>query len=121
METKDITKRVNIPSHWIIAGQEEIYTIVARHYGIDPESLKLKVRSRIVVEPRQLAMCVMFFQHRYSYAQIGAIMGGFDHCTVMHAIKTVQNIYQTDPRFKTICDAVNQQTIAHPTFPFSKN
>ena len=45
----------------------------------------------------------MFFAKSYtknSLATIGAQIGGKDHATVLHACKTVNNLIETDKRFK---------------------
>lgn len=40
------------------------------------------------------------FERFYSLKGIGSFCGGFDHATVLHAIKTVNNDMETDPVYK---------------------
>lgn len=106
-----------LPSYWIFAGQEDLHVIVAKHYGIEPDCLKMKTRKRIVVEPRQVAMAIMVHQHRHTLEQIGEIMGGFDHATVTHAVKIVRHLYESYPAKRKLLDDINQQTLCDPAFP----
>ena len=67
---------------------------------MDIETLQSKTRKRHIVQARQLAM---FFAKKYtkaSLASIGSQIGKRDHATVLHACKTVDNLYVTDKQFK---------------------
>ena len=60
-----------------------------------------KTRKREVVYARQLAM---YFAKHYtscSLATIGTEIGNKDHATVLHACKTIDNLYDTDRSVKT--------------------
>lgn len=73
---------------------------VCEYFNIPLEQLKSKTRKREIVQSRQVAM---FFAKSYtknSLATIGAQIGGKDHATVLHACKTVNNLIETDKRFK---------------------
>lgn len=73
---------------------------VCEYFNIPLDQLKSKTRKREIVQSRQVAM---FFAKSYtknSLATIGAQIGGKDHATVLHACKTVNNLIETDKRFK---------------------
>ena len=73
---------------------------VCDYFNIGIDQLKSKTRKREIVQSRQVAM---FFAKSYtknSLASIGAQIGGKDHATVLHACKTVNNLMETDKRFK---------------------
>ena len=79
---------------------EGILTAVCRHSGVSRRDLCAKSRKQTVVSVRQLAM---YLCHKYtgqSYAQIGRIIGGRDHSTVLHGCNQVARRLQTDRDFR---------------------
>ena len=67
---------------------------------MEVSTLQSKTRKRHIVQARQLAM---FFAKKFtkaSLASIGSQIGKRDHATVLHACKTVNNLADTDKRFK---------------------
>lgn len=59
-----------------------------------------KNRKRELVECRQIAMYFCVENTKFSCAQIGYDIGDKDHCTILHAKKTVTNLLQTDKQFR---------------------
>ena len=55
-------------------------------------------RSRDIARPRQVAMYLAKNLTSLSYPEIGRQFGGRDHTTVMHAVKTVENLSKSDGR-----------------------
>lgn len=67
-----------------------------------------KSRKRNIVQARQLSM---YFSKKYTKASlvtIGEQCGGKDHATVIHALKTVANLLDTDRQFRAIADKIEQ-------------
>ncbi|MBR6439109.1 MAG: chromosomal replication initiator protein DnaA [Bacteroidales bacterium] len=67
-----------------------------------------KSRKRNIVQARQLSM---YFSKKYTKAPlivIGEQCGGKDHATVIHALKTVANLLDTDKQFRAIADKIEQ-------------
>ena len=77
-----------------------IQKIVCDYFNLPMELLKSKTRRREVVQARQIAMFFAKRMTKSSLASIGAQCGGKDHATVLHACKTVNNLLDTDKRFK---------------------
>lgn len=73
---------------------------VCDYFNIAPEQLKSKTRKREIVQSRQVAMYFAKIYTKNSLASIGSQIGGKDHATVLHACKTVNNLMETDKRFK---------------------
>ncbi len=44
-----------------------------------------------------------------SLSVIGSIIGGKDHATVLHACRTVQNLMETDKKFKQYVDEIEKK------------
>ncbi|PJB12899.1 MAG: chromosomal replication initiator protein DnaA [Flavobacteriales bacterium CG_4_9_14_3_um_filter_40_17] len=86
-----------------------IQKAVCDYFQMDLETLLSKTRRRHIVQARQLAM---FFAKKYtktSLASIGSQIGDRDHATVLHACKTVDNLYTTDKQFRKYVDDLNNK------------
>jgi hypothetical protein len=69
-------------------------------FGHDIETLRMRTRIRAIVEERQIAMWYLSNNTKHSLAAIGALLGGYDHATVFHAKKQVNDLMCTDMDFK---------------------
>ena len=88
---QDIETEVNI---------DYIQKVVAAFFSITQEMMKSKSRKRELVVARQVAM---FFAKEYtnhSLKSIGQHFGGRDHSTVIHAVQAVNDLMETDSKFK---------------------
>jgi chromosomal replication initiator protein len=77
-----------------------IQKVVCDYFELQLETLKSKTRKREVVQARQLAMYFSKNMTKSSLSAIGAHCGGKDHATVLHACRTVNNLMETDKKFK---------------------
>jgi len=77
-----------------------IQKVVCDYFDIPIETMKSKTRKREIVQCRQLAMYFSKQMTKNSLAMIGKHCGNKDHATVLHACKTVNNLADTDKRFK---------------------
>ncbi len=75
---------------------EEIQKKVAEHYNVKMSDMSSSKRSRAIARPRQVAMHLSKSLTSKSFAEIGRKFGGKDHTTVMHALKTIDKLQQTD-------------------------
>ena len=50
--------------------------------------------------PRQIAMYLLRQEVNYSLPQIGEVLGGRDHTTVMYGCEKIAEMLETDDRFK---------------------
>jgi len=78
-----------------------IQKVVCDFFSLSPEMLQSKTRKREIVQARQIAMYFSKTLTKSSLATIGSQIGGKDHATVLHACKTVNNLLDTDKRFKS--------------------
>ncbi len=88
---------------------ENILNLVIGTFGVDMKSINSKSRKREIVLARQAAMYLCKQYTTQSVSRIGTIVGGRDHATVLHAIKNVSDLLQTDPDFKRKFDAVEAE------------
>jgi chromosomal replication initiator protein len=77
-----------------------IQKVVCDYFDLPIEMLKSKTRKRQVVQARQIAMYFAKSMTKSSLSNIGAHCGGKDHATVLHACRTVNNLIETDKKFK---------------------
>ncbi len=78
---------------------EEIQKKVAEHFNIRVADMHSARRARAVARPRQVAMYLAKQLTSRSLPEIGRKFGGRDHTTVMHAVKKVEELRQSDVTF----------------------
>lgn len=83
---------------------DNIKILVAKHFDVPVEKLHSKTRMRDIVMARQLSMYLAKNYTNSSLKMIGDSFGGRDHSTVIHSLKAVQDMMDTDLLFK---DKVN--------------
>lgn len=93
-----IDKFVKNTSHEVSI--DYIQKVVCDFFDLPIEMLKSKTRKRHVVQARQIAMYFAKSMTKSSLSSIGAHCGGKDHATVLHACRTVNNLIDTDKKFK---------------------
>ena len=71
---------------------------VCELFQTDSEDLQSHRRSRNVLLPRQVGMYLARRLTDLSLQQIGALFGGRDHSTVLHAVRKVEAALEHDPR-----------------------
>ncbi|NVO11961.1 MAG: chromosomal replication initiator protein DnaA [Bacteroidales bacterium] len=86
-----------------------IQKIVCEYFGLPSDVLQTKTRKREIVQARQIAMFFSKSLTKSSLSTIGSIIGGKDHATVLHACKTVNNLMDTDKRFKSQIDDIERR------------
>jgi chromosomal replication initiator protein len=74
---------------------------VAREWGVTPEGLRSKVRTKTLTVPRQIAMFLARELLGTQLMEIGNAFGGRDHSTVIHSIEKITTATQNDPVFKS--------------------
>ncbi len=78
---------------------EEIQKRVAEHWNIRLADMSSARRARAVARPRQVAMYLAKQLTSRSLPEIGRKFGNRDHTTVMHAVKVVAELIETDADF----------------------
>jgi chromosomal replication initiator protein len=73
------------------------------------EALLGRDRSQRIAEPRQVAMYLLRSETNASLPQIGAVLGGRDHTTVMYAIQKITNDIETKDDMKRKVRRIKEQ------------
>lgn len=76
---------------------DEIQKVCAAHYRIDPSEMRSQRRTRAVARPRQVAMYLAKKMTPRSLPEIGRIFGGRDHSTVIHAVRRIEALRESNP------------------------
>ena len=88
---------------------DDIINATAAAFGFSPDDLRSPSRRQPLVLSRQVAMYVCREQTDLSLPKIGALFGGRDHTTVMHAIEKVKRLLLTDHQVFERVTALSQQ------------
>ncbi len=88
---------------------EGIQKRVADHYQIRHSDMTSKRRPNAIAFPRQIAMYLSRQLTRHSLQEIGEAFGGRDHGTVIHAVKTVENMMEQDDSVRGSVDFLKTQ------------
>jgi hypothetical protein len=73
---------------------------VEDYYKLERGSIQIKSRKREIVLARQMAMVMAKKLTKYPLRTIGLEYGKKDHATVLHAVKTVNNLRDTDKKIR---------------------
>ena len=86
-----------------------IQKVVCDYFDMQVEILRSKTRKREIVQARQIAMYFAKTMTKTSLTSIGSQIGGKDHATVLHSCKTVNNLIETDKRFRVYIDEIEKK------------
>lgn len=75
---------------------DQIQKAVADHFEMKPLDLVSARRARAVARPRQIAMYLAKRLTTRSLPEIGRKFGGRDHSTVIHAVRRIEELRDTD-------------------------
>jgi chromosomal replication initiator protein len=76
-----------------------IQSAVAREFGVTPDGLKSKTRTKTLTVPRQVAMHLCRELLGLQLVEIGGAFGGRDHSTVIHSLERVAESAAADAAF----------------------
>jgi len=77
---------------------EDIKRRVCHHFNLRMSDLTSARRARAVARPRQVAMYLAKTLTTKSLPEIGRSFGGRDHTTVIHAVRKIEQLRETDPQ-----------------------
>jgi chromosomal replication initiator protein len=79
---------------------QSIIQCVSKYFGLSMEQMTGKGRDKTVVLPRQIAMYLVREETNASLEQIGQMLGGRDHTTVMHGWDKIGAALQEDHQLR---------------------
>jgi len=79
---------------------ENLITSVSKYFSIGKRQLLGTSRARSVALPRQILMYLLRTQLNLPLEEVGRLVGGKDHTTVMHAVEKITNLLSTDVKIR---------------------
>src|ERR671931_443646 len=89
-----------------------VQEVVARRWGVTPEGLRSKARTKTLTIPRQVAMYLARDMLGVQLVEIGQAFGGRDHSTVIHSVDKVERQIMRDRTFKERVEMARQELSA---------
>jgi chromosomal replication initiator protein len=81
---------------------------VLKHFRVSMTEIRGRGRSKEIVLPRQIAMHVLREDTGSSLVEIGQLLGGRDHSTVMHGIDKIEKALETDATIRQHVSAIRE-------------
>lgn len=81
---------------------DRIVDAVCKYFSVEKDELIGKKKNKEIVEPRQIAMYLMYDMLDLPLTSIGQYFGGRDHTTVMHAREKITQLIKNNNRVKII-------------------
>jgi chromosomal replication initiator protein len=91
---------------------DRVQEVVARRWGVTPEGLRSKARTKTLTVPRQIAMYLARDMLSMQLVEIGQAFGGRDHSTVIHSVDKVERQMVRDRTFKERVEMARQELSA---------
>jgi len=91
---------------------DRVQEVVARRWGVTPEGLRSKARTKTLTVPRQVAMYISRNMLNLQLVEIGQAFGGRDHSTVIHSLDKVSRVMKADRGFRQKVESAEQELSA---------
>ena len=88
-----------------------IQSLVCKFYKISKTEMLSSRRSRYLVRPRQIAIYLTKILTSKSLPEIGRDFSNRDHTTVIHSIKTIENLKKNDPELCNNIDTLKNEIL----------
>ncbi len=92
---------------------EKIVNTVCDFFKVTKEELIGKKKNKEIVEPRQLCIYLINEMLNIPLTAIGAIFGGRDHTTIMHARDKIGNQVKVNPHVRTLVNDIKSQLLKY--------
>ena len=87
----------------------QVIEIVSKFYNISVPEIVSASRSRELVQPRQVAMYLIRQETDASLPEIGALLGGRDHTTVIHGVERIKERLEAEEQLRRDVMSVREQ------------
>ena len=88
---------------------EQLVQAVAQTFGISNERMLSRDRTQQVALPRQVAMYLLREEAQLSLPQIGSLLGGRDHTTIMYGCQKIAEMLESDERLRRQVVSLREQ------------
>lgn len=88
---------------------QELLDVVATHFGIKSTAMRGPKRDRPIARPRQVFMYLCRTELGLTLGDIGGVLGGRDHTTVMHGVEAITKELSTNERLREAVEGIKKQ------------
>lgn len=88
---------------------KRIMQVVAKHYGVNVSDIIGPRRTADLVFPRQLTMYLSRQMTLLSLPQIGSLVGGRDHTTVLHGCRQIERYRSKYPDLEFVIEKLKRE------------
>ncbi len=99
----------NFKKQKTVTTPKKILETVCTYYTVKPKDLKGKRRPKEIVRPRQVAMYLLRDLTELPLTQVGELLGGRDHTTVMHGIAKIESLLKENIQVREQVNVVKEQ------------
>lgn len=89
----------------------KIINTICEFFNVTKDDLIGSKRNKEIVEPRQMCIYLIDDMLNIPLTAIGAIFGGRDHTTIMHARDKISNQIKTSPHVKTLVNDIKSRLL----------
>ncbi|MBX4206093.1 chromosomal replication initiator protein DnaA [Candidatus Microgenomates bacterium] len=75
---------------------DQVIERVCSHFSVSKRAILSKTRTRTIARPRQILMYILRIDAGLPLEEVGKMIGGRDHTTVMHAVNTITKLASID-------------------------
>jgi chromosomal replication initiator protein len=88
---------------------DDVIRVVCEYYDIKPTQLKGTKRDASLVRARHICMYILKEDLRATLVDIGNLLGGRDHTTIMHGVGKIHLLQNSDPILKDSLSQIREQ------------
>ncbi len=93
----------------------QVIETVAKYYSISVPEMVSPSRNRELVQPRQIAMYLIRQETDASLPEIGSLLGGRDHTTIIHGVERVKDRLENEEGLRRDVMSVREQLYLNVT------
>ena len=79
---------------------EKVFEAVSNHFSVSKKALLSHGRARTIARPRQILMYILRTELGLPLDEVGRMIGGRDHSTVIHAVDTIAKLASYDEKIR---------------------
>ncbi|MDP1722384.1 MAG: chromosomal replication initiator protein DnaA [Candidatus Gottesmanbacteria bacterium] len=87
----------------------EVLEVVAAYYSIKSTTIKSPKRDRPISRPRQIIMYLCKTELGLTLEDIGGLLGGRDHTTIMHGVETITQELSVNERLRSDVEGIKKK------------
>jgi len=91
-----------------VVGTAEIITAVCKFFSVPQSDVLSGGRKKELIRPRQIAIYLLREQTNKSLPEIGKIMGGKDHTTILHSERKITDGIKVDSNLKSDIERIRE-------------